>query len=464
MKALVMFLMMVSLAWAHEGHDHGTEAKPVGSGIAPRFEAKSELFSLLGVLTADGWTLYLNRQDDNAPVSKAGIEIEGAFSGRAGETAPGIYRFKPAAAVRGGEALTLTVTSGDEADLLTAVLPAPTFGKSGPQVDSSQRLADGSLFVPRAVQNLLGLRIAPAAAGSFARRVELPGRVIADPAAGGRVQATQPGTIAAHPRGIALVGQRVRKGEVLAYLVPSLDAAARAEKLSGSAELAARSAMMEKRLARLEQLEGSVPRREIEQARIELESLRARQQALQGAISGRVALLAPVAGVVAASHVGVGQVVEAKEMLFEIVDPQRLAVEAQAFDPAVTAGLGAATARVGDVSLALDFVGAGRSLREQSLPVLFRVRGGDALLAVGQTLKVLAETKGRLEGIAIPAAAITRNSANEATVWVQEGTERFQARRVKALPLDAGRVLVTGGLAGGERIVGTSAQALGQIR
>ena len=42
----------------------------------------------------------------------------------------------------------------------------------------------------------------------------------------------------------------------------------------------------------------------------------------------REALLAPLSGVIASSHVVLGQVVEARELVFEIVDPTRVLVEA----------------------------------------------------------------------------------------------------------------------------------------
>jgi multidrug efflux pump subunit AcrA (membrane-fusion protein) len=224
-------------------------------------------------------------------------------------------------------------------------------------------------------------------------------------------------------------------------------------------------------LARLIQLEGSVPKKDLEQARIELDSLQARRAASAGALDGRVALRAPVAGVVAASQVVIGQVVEAKDILFEIVDPRRLAVEALVFDALPSSGLGRASARLGNVEgdvLALDFIGAGRSLREQALPVLFRVRpapGGEVPpLAVGQSLKVLAETGARQSGVALAIGALGRNGSNEAVVWVHETAERFVPRRVKTVSLDANRILVLEGLTGGERIVASGAQALNQIR
>lgn len=350
-----------------------------------------------------------------------------------------------------------------------APIARPANAAGAAKAEASQRLADGSVFVPKPAQRALGLRTAVAEKGEFSKVIELPGRVIADPNAGGRVQAAQAGAIAAGSNGIAVVGQRVSRGQALAWLVPAIDASSRADKQSSLAELSAQARVLEKRLARLEQLEGSVPAKEIEQARIELESLRARRSAIGGALGGRIALVAPVSGVVASSMTSVGQVVDAKELLFEIVDPNRLAVEALAFEAMSIIKPGRATARVGEFSIGLDFVGAGLALREQALPVLFRIRreagGRNApLLAIGQTVKVLAETGTKTAGVAAPVVAISRNDANESVIWVHDTAERFVPRRVKTLPLDADRVLVTEGLAGGERVVTTGASALGQVR
>lgn len=349
--------------------------------------------------------------------------------------------------------------------------PAPrtTSTAGAAKTEAPQRMADGSLFVPKPAQRALGIRTVVAEQGDYPGVIELPGRVIADPNAGGRVQAVQAGTIAAGPKGIALVGQRVVRGQVLAWLIPVLDASSRADKQSTLAELSAQASVLEKRLARLEELEGSVPRKEIEQVRIELESLRARKSAIGGALGGHIALVAPVSGVIASSSVSVGQVVDVKEVLFEIVDPNRLVIEALAFDASVTAGLKRATAQVGEARIGLDFIGAGLALREQALPVLFRIRrtvdeANTPLLAIGQTVKVLAETGVRRSGVAVPVTAVNRNDANESVVWVHDTAERFTPRHVRTLPLDAERVLVTAGLAGGERVVTSGARALSQVR
>ena len=151
-------------------------------------------------------------------------------------------------------------------------------------------------------------------------------------------------------------------------------------------------------------------------------------------------------------------------MLFEIVDPARLAVEALAYDPAQAAGITAASLDLPGGGTALAFVGAGRQLREQALPLLFRVRSGNAALAVGMPVKVIARTAAATRGAALPLAALGRGAGGETTVWVKLAPERFAPRRVETRPLDGERVAVTAGLEEGERVVVGGASLLGQVR
>ncbi|KFB71849.1 MAG: periplasmic multidrug efflux lipoprotein precursor [Candidatus Accumulibacter phosphatis] len=178
--------------------------------------------------------------------------------------------------------------------------------------------------------------------------------------------------------------------------------------------------------------------------------------------------MAPVSGVVSAANVVVGQVVDAREVVFEVIDPKRLAVEALAYDPLLLDGLARASAPLAGGVLELAFVGVGRNLKEQAMPVLFRVElpktGELPAVAIGQTLKVLAQTRARQPGVAIPVGAVVRNAANEPLVWVHESAERFVSRKVTLAPLDGHSVAVTSGLNGGERVVVNGAASLSQIR
>jgi hypothetical protein len=115
-------LLTIPAAQAHEGHDHGAAPAPVVGSVAPRFEARTDLFELVGVLAGEDFVIYLDRADSNAPVEVAELEIEsGAFKVKAQRADGGSYRIKagPLAAA-GRHALTVTVQAGDDADLLTA--------------------------------------------------------------------------------------------------------------------------------------------------------------------------------------------------------------------------------------------------------------------------------------------------------------------------------------------------------
>jgi biotin carboxyl carrier protein len=331
--------------------------------------------------------------------------------------------------------------------------------------DSPGRLPDGSVFLPKPAQRQLAVRTLLTREAELARTVELAGRVVMDPRAGGKVQPTTSGRLEAPAGGLPMVGQAVRKGQVLALVVPAASPIERSGQAAQWAELRAARALAEKRLARLRELSDTVPRKEIEAAESELDSLAARASAIGTGLNGREALVAPVSGVIAAAHAVAGQVVDARELLFEIVDPERMAVEALAFDPGVAASVGSAWLAAGGQRVPLQFVGAARSLREQALPLSFRTQGKAlAGLALGQPVKVYVQSGTRAKAIAVPAAALMKSPANQTIVWVKTAPERFEPRVVSAEPLDGVDVAITSGLKAGERVATQGATLINQVR
>ena len=93
--------------------------------------------------------------------------------------------------------------------------PAAT-NSNGPQ-----RLPDGSVFLPKPAQRQIGVGTVVAEEKDLPRSIELSGKVVMDPNAAGRVQPTMAGRIEAGPKGLPVLGQAVRKGDVLAYVIPS---------------------------------------------------------------------------------------------------------------------------------------------------------------------------------------------------------------------------------------------------
>jgi cobalt-zinc-cadmium efflux system membrane fusion protein len=128
------------------------------------------------------------------------------------------------------------------------------------------RLPDGSVNVPKLAQRRMGIRTLLAPLSEAAASVELPARVLQDPNASGRVQASHGGRIEPGPKGLPMAGQAVRRGDVLAYLHHHAEPFAQAGQEALRAELRAERQLAEQRLKRLESLEGTVPRKEIEGA------------------------------------------------------------------------------------------------------------------------------------------------------------------------------------------------------
>ena len=552
--ALVILLMTALTAWAGPGHDHGDEPAAAAGTGSPRFTAHSDLFEAVGVLTADELAITLDRYATNEPVLKATIELEAGsykavatFHNEHGDFSIPATAFKKP----GTYAIVLTVTAGEQTDLLTGELVVPDsqagavlddHGRpwlrwlgylggalllvaiaatllrkrkanavlrtkatiliaactlimgstatndalAGPGHDhggeeaaatggagtgnAPKRQLDGSVFLPKTSQRQLLIRTELVEEKSLPKSIELTGRVVADANAGGKVQATQAGRVEAGPRGLPSLGQAVRKGEVLAVVRVSSSAIERASQQSQTSELRSNLELARKRVARLEQLEGTVAQKDIDAARLDVTSLQQRAAAIGGSISATESLVAPVSGVIAATNVVAGQVVDARELLFEIVDPSRLSVEASAFDAALISNIASASIAGNPSSVELKFLGAGRTLREGAIPLLFQTMPrtapgkNDLPLAVNQPVKVVVQTKELIKGFALPTSSVIKNASNQDMVWVHTGAETFAPRTVRAAALSGSTVSVVDGLKAGDRVVTQGAPLINQVR
>ncbi|MBL0422537.1 efflux RND transporter periplasmic adaptor subunit [Ramlibacter sp. AW1] len=359
--------------------------------------------------------------------------------------------------------------------LLAGAIALPSFagadhnhGEAAPAATSNspKRQPDGSVFLPKNSQRQLEVRTLVTEEKLTPQTVELTGRVLMDANAGGRVQPTQAGRVEAGPRGLPQLGQAVRKGETLAVVRSSASAIERANQQAQTAELRSQLDLARRRAARLAQLEGTVPQKEIEAAQADVQSLQQRAAAVGGSLAAVERLTAPVDGVIAATNVVAGQVVDAREVLFEIVDPNRLIVEALAFDVELLSNIGTASATpTPGVSVPLRFMGAGRTQREGAIPLQFRTSGSQAVpLAVNQPVKVLVQTKTMVKGVPVPAAAVVKSPSNQDMVWVHTGAEQFAPRPIRATAVDGSTVSVVDGLKPGERVVTQGAALINQVR
>lgn len=327
------------------------------------------------------------------------------------------------------------------------------------------RLSDGGVFMPKTSQNLLGIRTTKASLGDVNETIALKGHVRADPSSGGQVQATQMGRIVSGTAGLPALGQSVKKGQVLAWLEPVVGSVERSNQQVQLAQIQSQLSQAERRVSRYEQLEGSVPQKEIEAARSELQALKQQKAALNGGLGNRLPLTAPVPGVISKVSVVAGQVVEARQAIFDIVDPQRLIVEALGYDPRLVgniAKVSGSTETGGQLNLTL--LGTGLELREQALQIQLRIAPPFTALAVGQPVNVFVQLKEAKRGVVVPSTAVSKDASGDQVVWIHTTAERFIPKKVQTRNLDATNAVVTQGLAGAERVVVQGVSSLAQVR
>ena len=190
------------------------------------------------------------------------------------------------------------------------------------------------MFVPKPIQRIFGLRTAAAESPRTARSIELPGRIIPDPTASGFVQTAIGGRLSAPPGGFPRLGGAVRQGDVLAHVTPPIQAIDVSDMRQRQGELDQQISIVERRLARYERLapSGAIAQIQLEETKLELEGLKDRRVALDKVRREPEALIAPVNGVIAEGMPVAGQIAQPNAVVFQIVDPARLWVEALSFD------------------------------------------------------------------------------------------------------------------------------------
>ncbi len=336
-----------------------------------------------------------------------------------------------------------------------------------PSGSAPRRLPDGSLVVPKATQRLLEVRTQVAAEGKIARTATLAGRTVADPDASGRAMASQSGRVEPPEGGMPRVGQRVEAGQVLAWVVPAVDTVERGDVQERIADVEKQLEIARRLVARLSKLQGVVAQREIDDARAELAGLQRQREALQPTLGRKEAVRAPVSGTIARVGAIPGQMIDDRDeaVLFEVVDPTRLLVEAVAFDPALAEGVAGGTLVAGGgQSAKLSFLGSGPERRESAIPLVFRVEGTTGALGVGTAVRVHATLDGIVAGMVLPRDAVVRGPDGLPLVWEQVMPLSFVPRPVRMRPLDGDSVVVEGGIEPGARVVVRGAALLNQVR
>ena len=235
---------------------------------------------------------------------------------------------------------------------------------------------------------------------------------------------------------------------MLAFVTPPFQAIDVSDMRQKAGELDQQIGIVSKRIARYEPLAntGAINKVTLDEAVLELNGLRERRASLDKIKVEPERLIAPVSGIVAAANAVAGQIAETNAVVFQIVDPARLWVEALTFSLLPDAQPATArTARGTQTDAALS--GRGTHRPQPGDPGAFCHRGrqkGSARRSARD--RAGARPASRCKASPCRAPAVLRTANGQTILFEHSAAERFEPRIVRVEPLDAERMLVLDGL------------------
>ena len=464
-RGFALLSMLTLMSACKSESEEAAEPGPAGGAIT-QWSDSTELFMeypALIVGAPDKFAVHLTDITDYAPLRSGKITLR--FQPRGGgdpvvavqdtPRSPGIYGPSPEFKRPGMYDLTLIVASPQAKDSISVPgLQVYASEKEAPKESGGDE--GGISFLKEQQWKTPGFRTDFAKRGSVLESFEASGQVM--PAAGRIAQVAAPiaglidaSSVASSPS----PGQQVRRGQVIALLTPSLGE-------GGASYPEARARLREAiaehdRAKRLFAAE-AVPKRRVDEAEIRLQAARESLAGLGGG-SGRVAVRAPISGIVTERSITPGSRVDAGAMLFTIVDPSVVWIKANV--PAAKAPL------IGQSSIgSFTLEGSPRTYRAQrmvsagsvidpttrTVPVIYEIANRDGSIRVGSNARTSVGTGRQAAGVIIPKSAVLDENGRS-IVYVQPEGERFEKREVTLGVSEGDYVLIVSGIAEGERVV-----------
>lgn len=339
------------------------------------------------------------------------------------------------------------------------------------------------IMLAKESQFLLGITTRLAQERTVSETATLLGKLTSPPQNVANLHAPQPGRIVS--QAIATVGDRVRKGQTLAVVEQVLSTSEQIQLASDRLRLQAERTQLETSVAQAE--------RDVAKARADIQRLRRIQDLVAGkqileaevtlqkaedALKGlkkqrneyqRLAppqvsqvrtfpIVAPFDGTVAQAHTTYGEQVDPSKLLFQVVNPKALWMEADLFERDLTklkqTKSGTVTVDAFPESrFSAKLLSLGTSLDEQTrtLKARFAVDNSAGRLKAGMFARIAIGLGESSKVLAVPASAVTEFSG-KSVVFVLTAPESFVAREVTPGRNDGGWVAITG-IQAGERVV-----------
>lgn len=336
---------------------------------------------------------------------------------------------------------------------------------------AAPHVADPALVTP-APELLVQLKLGDVSTLPVAETLRVAGQIDFDEQRLARIGATVTGRVTQID---ALLGQEVKKGEILARMNSSELSSQQLAYLKARAELELnrRNAGRAKQLFEADVIGAAELQRRESELRISVAETRAASDQLQllgvspaaidrlgklGAVDSVAPVVATLSGVVVERKLAQGQVVQPADALFVVADLSRLWAVAQVPEQQVSQVKVGQTVSIevpalGNEKLAGKLIYVGQTINPETRTVLVRTEldNRDGRLKPAMLASMLIEAKS-IERLVVPASAVVREN-DEDHVFVAEGDSAFRLVKVKLGPEQGGKRVVQSGLKGQERVV-----------
>ena len=472
-------------AHGDHGHDHDSDGRP--TRVVTAFADGYELFVEYPELAVGGssrFVAHFTRLDGYTPVTTGKAAVVLTSGDRPGENweveepaREGI--FLPTARPRyAGSRSLFVVLSTNETTVRfdLGVVPVAESVAAAAKVEVPEPGGDIAFLKEQQWKVDFGLQ--PITRSTVRPSVVVHARVRPASDAEARVTAPLAGRIVAEKDGLPEVGESVTEGQILARIVPRLDAGEISRMRAGAtqSQLTLRRATREReRIAALVE-QGALPRRRLADAEHAVSMAEAEAQQARSSLgqyqsmessrgAGTVVIRAPVAGVVAERSVVDGAYVESGEAILHVVDRSRLWLEARVPEASLDR-MGQPTGawfELPDRSGVFE-VPEGRVVAfgqvvdpsTRTVPLIFALSDPPPSLRVGAFVRAHVLTGEPRDVPVVPASAILEDEG-VFVAFVMRSGESFQRTIVELGVRDRGQVEVVSGVDLGEWVVAPGA-------
>jgi len=429
----------------------------------------------------DGPIKFVLRQANEAPIE----QVEKA------PTRAGIYEAM-LTFPKAGDWIVSVIIPTDEGEKTVVLPPVKVFAtKHDADHGEAPEAPEGVSFL-KEQQWKIRSKAEPVTKRRLVERLQVPAQTRAKPGYSAPVVAPLAGQLAQPPgKTLPQPGTRVEAGEVLAVLRPRFSNAA-ARFVEIEAEFGRAGAVLKQAETAFERTkklaaQEAKSERELQEAEAALASAKARHAAafsLRSTYAGKpspeaegraqapsLELRAPIAGTVTSIAAGLGEPVTADQIVFTILNPATVWIEARVPEASIgklSEVKGALCEVPGDneqfIAVSgeagrLVFVGMEVDAVTRTVPLIYELKNEPARLRVGQAVRLHVETVRAEEALAIPDSAIVEEGG-QAVAFVQVSGETFEKRELKLGIRDGNVVQVLEGLKEGERLVTKGAYAI----